>query len=82
MATQTKIYLFTQYTGNFKFTLFQHHFTQSQCKNLIDMNKPALTKYYHLLPTDLKTWDQEYAKEYYGLVKLDTWELITEEEYL
>ena len=51
-------------------------------KDLQVMDAPSLLRHYKLHPGDRKKWDAAYSKEYDGLVNLETWEVITEEEYL
>lgn len=50
-------------------------------KNLHLMQAPTLLKHYKLHPEDKKTWDAAYAEEYQGLLDIDTWEEISEEDY-
>ena len=51
-------------------------------KDLIDMTAPAsLLKHAKLHPHDKSIWDASYGDEYYGLKDLETWEVITEEQY-
>ena len=49
--------------------------------NLSLLEAPTLLKHHKLPPKDKETWDQAYKDEYDGLVGIDTWETITEEEY-
>ena len=50
--------------------------------NLHKMEAPTLLNHCKLHPTDHKAiWDTSYKQEYQGLVDIDTWECITEEEY-
>ena len=46
------------------------------------MAAPSLLRHYQLHPQDRKTWDDAYNEEYDGLEKLETWEVITEADYL
>ncbi len=50
-------------------------------KDLHVTEAPSLLRHYQLHPEDRKKWDAAYSEEYDGLVNLDTWEVITEEEY-
>ena len=50
-------------------------------KNLNVLEAPTLLKHYKLHPDDKKTWDESYQEEYQGLVDIDTWDVITEEDY-
>ena len=45
------------------------------------MAAPSLLCHYQLNLDDRKSWDAAYSEEYDGLVNLDTWEVITEEDY-
>jgi hypothetical protein len=45
------------------------------------MQAPTLLKHHKLHPDDKSIWDEAYKSEYDGLKNIDTWELITEEEY-
>ena len=49
--------------------------------NLHQMEAPTLLNHHKLHPEDKATWDASYAQEYQGLVDIDTWETISEEEY-
>ena len=50
-------------------------------KDLHLLEAPSLLKHNKLHPNDKKIWDNSYKEEYQGLVDIDTWETITEEEY-
>ena len=50
-------------------------------KKLINLTEPILNQHHKLLPSDKRIWDKSYEEEYQGLVKLDTWELISESDY-
>ncbi len=51
-------------------------------KGLMKMEAPAsLLKHQQLHPNDKKIWDESYRQEYQGLIDIDTWETISEEEY-
>ncbi len=51
-------------------------------KGLVDMNAPtSLLKHKFMVENDKKIWDESYRQEYQGLVDIDTWETITEEQY-
>ena len=50
-------------------------------QNLSSPIEPSLCKHHELPPGDKITWDASYKEEYDGLVKLDTWDFVTEEEY-
>ena len=50
-------------------------------QNLSSPIEPSLCKHHELPPGDRITWDASYKEEYDGLVKLDTWDFVTEEEY-
>ena len=41
----------------------------------------SLLKHIKLLPKDKQIWDASYREEYEGLMSLDTWEIITEDQY-
>ena len=41
----------------------------------------SLTQHKLMMPEDKSTWDKSYQEEYDGLVNINTWEVITEEEY-
>ena len=45
------------------------------------MQAPTLLKHHKLHPDDKSIWDAAYKSEYDGLQDIDTWELITEDEY-
>jgi deoxyuridine 5'-triphosphate nucleotidohydrolase len=45
------------------------------------LEAPTLLKHHKLHPQDKATWDEAYRQEYQGLMDIDTWEMITEEEY-
>ena len=58
------------------------HCCKVSAKNLIEMNAPtSLLKHHTMHPDNKITWDQSYKSEYDGLVDIDTWEVISEEEY-
>ena len=51
-------------------------------KDLHQMVPPtSLLKHAKLHPHDKTIWDASYREEYEGLVSLDTWEVITEQQY-
>ena len=50
-------------------------------KDLHLLEAPSLLKHNKLHPDDKRIWDESYREEYQGLVDIDTWETITEEEY-
>ena len=51
-------------------------------KSLIDMTAPSsLLKHYLMHPSDKQTWDASYRSEYEGLVDIDTWELLSQDDY-
>ena len=51
-------------------------------KDLINMESPlSLLKHKKLHPNDQRIWDESYAEEYNGLQSLDTWEVVTEDQY-
>jgi hypothetical protein len=50
-------------------------------KNLDKMDAPTLLKHHRLSQNDRAIWDAAYRAEYDGLVNIETWELISEEEY-
>ena len=58
------------------------HLTSSRAQDLNVMAAPSLLRHYQLHPQDRKTWDDAYNEEYDGLGKLETWEVITEADYL
>ena len=45
------------------------------------MQAPTLLKHHKLHPDDKAIWDEAYKSEYDGLRDIDTWEMITEDEY-
>lgn len=45
------------------------------------MQAPTLLKHHKLHEDDKITWDEAYRQEYQGLVDIETWETITEQEY-
>ena len=49
--------------------------------NLHLLQVPTLLKHYKLHPEDKITWDEAYRQEYQGLMDIDTWEVISEQEY-
>ena len=51
-------------------------------KDLHLMEAPTLLKHHKLHSDDRKTWDESYRQEYQGLVDIDTWEYISESDYL
>ena len=51
-------------------------------KDLHLMEAPILLKHHKLHVNDRKTWDESYCQEYQGLVDIDTWEYISEADYL
>ena len=50
-------------------------------KGLSSLQEPTLYKHHNLPPADKLIWDRSYTEEYNGLVNLDPWEVITEDEY-
>ncbi len=51
-------------------------------RDLIVKEAPSsLLQHYKMHPDDKATWDESYRQEYEGLVNIDTWEVISEEEY-
>ena len=50
-------------------------------KGLHVLEAPSLHKHHELSPHDKDIWDRSYLEEYNGLLNLDTWEVISEEEY-
>lgn len=50
-------------------------------KDLHIKQAPSLKKHKLLHPDDKKTWDAAYNEEYDGLLRLNTWEVISEQEY-
>ena len=50
-------------------------------KDLQSMKAPTLLKHYKLSQNDKLIWDAAYKAEYDGLVNINTWELISEDEY-
>ena len=50
-------------------------------KGLSSLHEPTLYKHHKLPVKDRAIWDRSYREEYDGLVNLDTWEVISEEEY-
>ena len=50
-------------------------------KNLHQQQAPTLLKHHLLHPDDKETWDMAYREEYEGLVNIDSWEMITENDY-
>ena len=49
--------------------------------NLNLLEAPSLLKHDQLHPDDKATWDEAYRQEFQGLVDIDTWETISEDEY-
>ena len=49
--------------------------------NLKLLEAPSLLKHHQLHPDDKATWDEAYRQEFQGLVDIDTWETIDEDEY-
>ena len=49
-------------------------------KKLHLLEAPSHLKHDKLHPEDKLVWDSAYHEEYQGLVDIDTWELITDEE--
>jgi hypothetical protein len=50
--------------------------------DLVNTNSPtSLIQHAKMHLNDKKIWDQSYFEEYDGLVNLDTWEVISEDEY-
>ena len=45
------------------------------------MQAPTLLKHHKLHPDDKSIWDAAYKSEYDGLKNIDTWEMISEDEY-
>ena len=45
------------------------------------LEAPSLLRHSRINPQDRKLWDAAYKEEYDGLCKLNTWEVIPEEEY-
>ena len=51
-------------------------------KELVDMSSPtSLLAHAKMIPSDKKIWDESYTEEYNGLKSLQTWEVITEDQY-
>jgi hypothetical protein len=51
-------------------------------KDLLNSTAPSsLIQHAKLHPTDKTVWDKAYFEEYDGLVNLDTWKVISEDEY-
>ena len=50
-------------------------------KNLSIFEAPNLSRHSFLPEPDRGLWDAAYAEEYYGLLKLGTWEILLEEAY-
>ena len=50
-------------------------------KKLENKSAPTLLKHYLLSNKDKTIWDTSYKAEYDGLVDIDTWDTITEQEY-
>ena len=50
-------------------------------KGLKSLQLPTLTKHNTLDPNDKEIWDASYREEYEGLQVLDTWTLLSEQEY-
>ena len=63
--------------------IIAHHITAKHVSaaSLVNSEAPiSLLKHSKLHPKDKMIWDRAYAEEYNGLVTLDTWEEISEEE--
>ena len=54
---------------------------QVSAKGLSKPIQLTLCKHHTLLPGDKIIWDTSYKEECNGLVKLDTWEFVTESKY-
>ena len=61
------------------FHVIRHHVS---ARDLDVMAVPTLSKHHKLTPNDKAIWDDSYAAEYEGLVGMDTWEVITEDEFI
>ena len=58
------------------------HARHVSAKDLIKMESPlSLLQHKKLHPNDKKIWDDSYSEEYRGLQALDTWEVISEDQY-
>ena len=58
------------------------HCRHVSAKSLIDMNAPTSLLKHHLMhKSDKLTWDASYRSEYEGLVDIDTWELLSQDEF-
>ena len=58
--------------------IFSRHVS---AKKIHLLEAPSLLKHDKLYPDDKLVWDSAYHEEYQGLVDIDTWELITDEQY-
>ena len=77
---QATIARHVQLTSN----IISHHIhaRKVSARDLVSMEAPtSLLKHAKLHPTDRTTWDLSYKEEYEGLQSLDTWEVITEDQY-
>ena len=63
--------------------LIAHHVIRRHISaaHLETMAAPTLSRHHKLSPNDKQIWDSSYKAEYDGLVGLDTWEVITEQQY-
>ena len=50
-------------------------------KNLSILTAPSLSKHTLLPEPDRGLWDAAYAEEYFGLLKLGTWEIVSEADF-
>ena len=50
-------------------------------KNLDVNQSPSLLHHHKLTQNDRNIWDAAYMAEHNGLVNIETWELITEDQY-
>ena len=64
--------------------LFSHaiYCRKVSAKGLIDMHAPtSLLQHQSMHPKDKQIWDDSYKSEYNGLLDIDTFEIISEDEY-
>ena len=77
---QAQVARHVQITSN----IIAHHIhaRKISAKDLQVMDTPtSLLKHSKLHPKDKQIWDSSYKEEYEGLQNLETWEVITEEQY-
>ena len=74
---KTKHYCMTTRVGA-KSNVIARHIS---AKGMTSPIEPSLCKHHELPKEDQEIWDASYKEEYDGLVNLDTWDFVTEDEY-